>query len=124
MKKYFAVVALAAGVLLSSSAFAHGAKPKHGGIVQSAMHANPAVRVLKLIGFQNCSGIQKWRWLHDLQHHCFEFPDKYSGLPECKFAAAILLWQFVPCLWARCWPQGFLSKEIDYESSYKSIRIV
>ncbi|WP_313706657.1 hypothetical protein [Massilia sp.] len=36
MKKYFAVVALAAGVLLSSSAFAHGAKPKHGGIVQSA----------------------------------------------------------------------------------------
>jgi len=36
MKKYFAVAGLAAGVILSDSALAHGAKPKHGGIVQSA----------------------------------------------------------------------------------------
>lgn len=36
MKKIFAVAALAAGVILSGQAFAHGAKPKHGGIVQTA----------------------------------------------------------------------------------------
>jgi hypothetical protein len=36
MKKFFAVAALAAGVILSGSALAHGAKPKHGGVVQSA----------------------------------------------------------------------------------------
>lgn len=35
MKKMFAVAALA-GVILSGQAFAHGAKPKHGGIVQTA----------------------------------------------------------------------------------------
>ena len=36
MKKIFAIAALAAGVILSGQALAHGAKPKHGGIVQSA----------------------------------------------------------------------------------------
>jgi hypothetical protein len=36
MKKIFAVAALAASVAFSSNVFAHGAKPKHGGIVQSA----------------------------------------------------------------------------------------
>lgn len=36
MKKIFAVAALAAGVILPGQAFAHGAKPKHGGIVQTA----------------------------------------------------------------------------------------
>ena len=36
MKKIFAVAALAAGVILSGQALAHGAKPKHGGIVQTA----------------------------------------------------------------------------------------
>ena len=36
MKKIFAVTALAASVAFSSNVFAHGAKPKHGGIVQSA----------------------------------------------------------------------------------------
>ena len=35
MKKLFAV-AVAAGMILSGQALAHGAKPKHGGIVQSA----------------------------------------------------------------------------------------
>lgn len=35
MKKMFVVAALA-GVILSGQAFAHGAKPKHGGIVQTA----------------------------------------------------------------------------------------
>jgi hypothetical protein len=36
MKNIFAIAALAASLALSSNAFAHGAKPKHGGIVQSA----------------------------------------------------------------------------------------
>ena len=36
MKKIFAVAAFAAGVILSGQALAHGAKPKHGGIVQAA----------------------------------------------------------------------------------------
>ncbi|MEH6435229.1 hypothetical protein [Massilia sp. DD77] len=36
MKKFFAVAALAAGVALSGNVLAHGAKAKHGGIVQSA----------------------------------------------------------------------------------------
>lgn len=36
MKKLFAVAALAASVIVSGQALAHGAKPKHGGIVQSA----------------------------------------------------------------------------------------
>ena len=36
MKQYFAVTAFAAGVILSGSLLAHGAKAKHGGIVQSA----------------------------------------------------------------------------------------
>ena len=36
MKKIFAVAALAASVAFSSNVFAHGAKAKHGGIVQSA----------------------------------------------------------------------------------------
>lgn len=36
MKKMFAVAALAAGAAFSGNVFAHGAKPKHGGIVQSA----------------------------------------------------------------------------------------
>lgn len=36
MKKIFAVAALAASVVLSGNVLAHGAKPKHGGIVQSA----------------------------------------------------------------------------------------
>lgn len=36
MKKIFAVVALAASVALSGKVLAHGAKAKHGGIVQSA----------------------------------------------------------------------------------------
>lgn len=36
MKKMFAVAALAASMALSGNVFAHGAKPKHGGIVQSA----------------------------------------------------------------------------------------
>ena len=33
MKKIFAVAALAASVVLSGNVLAHGAKPKHGGIV-------------------------------------------------------------------------------------------
>jgi len=36
MKKCFAVAALAASVALSGHVLAHGAKPKHGGVVQSA----------------------------------------------------------------------------------------
>ena len=36
MKKLIAVAALAAGSILASNAHAHGAKPKHGGIVQTA----------------------------------------------------------------------------------------
>ena len=36
MKKIFAVAAVAASMILSGHALAHGAKPKHGGIVQSA----------------------------------------------------------------------------------------
>lgn len=36
MKKLFAVAAVAASVALSSNVFAHGAKAKHGGVVQSA----------------------------------------------------------------------------------------
>ena len=36
MKKILAIAALAASVALSGHVFAHGAKPKHGGIVQSA----------------------------------------------------------------------------------------
>jgi len=36
MKKIFAVAALAASVVLSGHVLAHGAKAKHGGIVQSA----------------------------------------------------------------------------------------
>ena len=36
MKTIFAVAALAASVILSGNAHAHGAKAKHGGIVQSA----------------------------------------------------------------------------------------
>lgn len=36
MKKTFAVAACAAGLVLSGQALAHGAKPKHGGIVQTA----------------------------------------------------------------------------------------
>ena len=36
MKKIFAIAALAASVAFSGNVFAHGAKPKHGGIVQSA----------------------------------------------------------------------------------------
>ena len=36
MKKIFAIAALAATVALSGNVFAHGAKAKHGGIVQSA----------------------------------------------------------------------------------------
>lgn len=36
MKKFFAVAALAASVALSGNVLAHGAKPKHGGVVQSA----------------------------------------------------------------------------------------
>lgn len=36
MKKIFAVAAFAAGLILSGPALAHGAKPKHGGIVQTA----------------------------------------------------------------------------------------
>lgn len=36
MKKIFAVAAFAAGLVLSGQALAHGAKPKHGGIVQTA----------------------------------------------------------------------------------------
>lgn len=36
MQKIFAVAALAAGVALSGHVLAHGAKPRHGGIVQSA----------------------------------------------------------------------------------------
>lgn len=36
MKKIFAVAALAASVILSGNVHAHGAKAKHGGIVQSA----------------------------------------------------------------------------------------
>ncbi|MCC2955924.1 hypothetical protein LK542_09895 [Massilia sp. IC2-477] len=36
MKKIFAVAAIAAGVALSGQALAHGAKPKHGGVVQTA----------------------------------------------------------------------------------------
>ena len=36
MKKIFAAAALAASMALSGNAFAHGAKAKHGGIVQTA----------------------------------------------------------------------------------------
>jgi hypothetical protein len=36
MKKIFAVAAMAATVVLSGNVLAHGAKPVHGGIVQSA----------------------------------------------------------------------------------------
>jgi len=36
MNKIFAVIAVAASVALSGNVLAHGAKPKHGGIVQSA----------------------------------------------------------------------------------------
>jgi hypothetical protein len=36
MKKIFAIAALAAGLAFSGNVLAHGAKPKHGGIVQSA----------------------------------------------------------------------------------------
>lgn len=36
MKKILAIAVLAAGVILSAQAFAHGAKPRHGGIVQTA----------------------------------------------------------------------------------------
>lgn len=36
MMKIFAVAAFAVGVVLSGQALAHGAKPKHGGIVQTA----------------------------------------------------------------------------------------
>ena len=36
MKNIFAVAAVAASLILSGHALAHGAKPKHGGIVQSA----------------------------------------------------------------------------------------
>ena len=36
MKNIFAVAALAASMALSGNVLAHGAKPKHGGIVQSA----------------------------------------------------------------------------------------
>lgn len=36
MKNLFAAAALAASVAFSGNVFAHGAKPKHGGIVQSA----------------------------------------------------------------------------------------
>ena len=36
MKKLFAMAALALGVALAGNALAHGAKPKHGGIVQTA----------------------------------------------------------------------------------------
>lgn len=36
MKKIVFVAALAAGVAMSGHVLAHGAKPKHGGIVQSA----------------------------------------------------------------------------------------
>ena len=36
MKKIFAVAALAAGLAFSGNVLAHGAKPRHGGIVQSA----------------------------------------------------------------------------------------
>jgi light-harvesting complex 1 beta chain len=52
-----------------------------------------------------------------VQHHYLEFPNKYSGLPEYKFAAATLLWQFVPCCLARCWPQGFLSEVLTMNQS-------
>lgn len=36
MRNIFAVAALAASMALSGNVLAHGAKPKHGGIVQSA----------------------------------------------------------------------------------------
>ncbi|UVW27116.1 hypothetical protein [Massilia sp. H6] len=36
MNKIFAVAAIAASLALSGNVLAHGAKPKHGGIVQSA----------------------------------------------------------------------------------------
>lgn len=36
MKKWLALVAMAVTVAVSGNALAHGAKPKHGGIVQSA----------------------------------------------------------------------------------------
>ena len=36
MKKIFAIAALAASVAFSGNVFAHGAKAKHGGIVQTA----------------------------------------------------------------------------------------
>lgn len=73
--------------------------------------------MLSLTGFQNCLGIQKWERLHDLQQPRLEFSYKYSGLPECKFAAATLLWQFVPCFRAGSWPQGFLSEVLTMNQS-------
>ncbi len=36
MKKLFALGAIAIGIAVSGQALAHGAKPKHGGVVQSA----------------------------------------------------------------------------------------
>lgn len=36
MKRLFAVAALALGAALAGNAMAHGAKPRHGGIVQTA----------------------------------------------------------------------------------------
>lgn len=36
MKKFVAFTAIALGLALAGQAYAHGAKPKHGGIVQSA----------------------------------------------------------------------------------------
>lgn len=36
MKKLMALMAMAAAVAITGNAFAHGEKPKHGGIVQSA----------------------------------------------------------------------------------------
>ena len=36
MKRLIALSAIAVGMALSSQALAHGAKPKHGGVVQSA----------------------------------------------------------------------------------------
>jgi len=36
MKKLFAITTVALGLAFAGQAYAHGAKPKHGGIVQSA----------------------------------------------------------------------------------------
>lgn len=36
MRKLFAITAIAVGMSISGQAFAHGATPKHGGVVQSA----------------------------------------------------------------------------------------